>query len=439
MDAGLITILLFVSLVAGLVLGAPITFVLGGLGVLFTFFLWGPHALGVIVSTIYGKAMMSFGLLAIPLFILMGTVLQESGLADRLFGSVHIWMGRIGGGLAAAAVIVCTIFAAMTGIGGAGTVTMGLIALPAMISRGYDKRLALGCIGAGGALGILIPPSIIMIIYGMITRVSVGKLFAGGILPGFLLSFLFIGYILITCKIRPEAGPAFVSEERISWRRKIVATKDTFLAGLLVVAVLGSIFGGVCSPTEGAAIGAIGSLVLMAVYRTLNWQSLKKASYTTLGLTAMVLWIIFGAYCFATVYTALGAPDLINEIVISLPLGYWSIFLMLQIMYFILGMLLDPGAIVMITAPITMPIVYAMGYDPVWFGVIFVMNMQMAYITPPFGYNLFYLKGIAPEGIGIRDIYLAIIPFVLLQAVGLVIVATFPQISLYLPNIIFAK
>jgi len=230
-----------------------------------------------------------------------------------------------------------------------------------------------------------------------------------------------------------------VSEERISWRRKIVATKDTFLAGLLVVAVLGSIFGGVCSPTEGAAIGAIGSLVLMAVYRTLNWQSLKKASYTTLGLTAMVLWIIFGAYCFATVYTALGAPDLINEIVISLPLGYWSIFFILQIMYFILGMLLDPGAIVMITAPITMPIVYAMGYDPVWFGVIFVMNIQMAYITPPFGYNLFYLKGIAPEGIGIRDIYLAIIPFVLLQAVGLVIVATFPQISLYLPNIIFVK
>ena len=206
MDISTITFLLFACMVLGLISGLPIAFILGSIGVLFTIFLWGPYALGVIPTLIFGKAMMSFGLLAIPLFILMGAALQESGMADRLFSAVHVWGGRINGGLAVAAVIVCTLFAAMTGIGGAGTITMGLIALPAMLSRNYNTRLALGCIGAGGALGILIPPSIVMIIYGMICQVSVGQLFAGGIGPGILLALLYIAYILIACKIKPELG-----------------------------------------------------------------------------------------------------------------------------------------------------------------------------------------------------------------------------------------
>lgn len=437
MDIGTITLLLFVTLILGLITGLPMAFVLGGIAVFFTFFLWGPHALGVIATVIYGKCMMPFCLIAIPLFILMGAVLQESGIADRLFGVVHLWFGRLGGGLAVAAVIVCTLFAAMTGIGGAGTVTMGLIALPAMLSRNYDKKLALGSIGAGGALGILIPPSIVMIVYGMMCMVSVGRLFAGGLFPGLLLSSLFITYILVLCKIRPEAGPGIVTEEKITWKRRIFTAKDVLPAAILIIAVLGSIFGGVCTPSEGAAIGAIGSLVCMALIGGLNWQAIKRASYTTLRLSTMVMWIIFGAYCFATVYQALGAPDFVKGVVLALPLGYWGVFILIQGVYFILGMLLDPGAIIMVTAPITLPIVQAVGFDPVWFGVVFVMNMQMAYLTPPFGYNLFYLKGVAPKGISIGDIYLAIIPFIVLQAIGLVMVAIFPGIALWLPNIIF--
>lgn len=436
MDIGLITMLLFVSLMLCLMTGFPIAFALGSIALLFTWFLWGPHALGITVSVIFGKCMSSFILIAIPLFILMGATIQESGIAERLFRIVHLWMGHLGGGLAVAAVVACTIFAAMTGIGGAGTVTMGLIALPAMLSYHYDKRLAAGSIVAGGALGILIPPSIIMIIYGMITGVSIGKLYAGGLFPGLVLSSLFVGYVLLLCKLKPLAGPPL--EEKITWRKKFLATRDLIPVIILISAVLGTIFGGVCTPTEGAAIGAAGSLVCAALLHRLNWTNLKRASYTTLKLTAMVMWIVFGAYSFATIYIALGAPDLILELVLATHLGYWGIFVVVQIMYFILGMLLDPGAIVMITAPITMPIVLAMGYDPVWFGVIFTMNMQMAFITPPFGYNLFYLKGVTTEEMAMtmKDIYLAIIPFVLLQAIGLVIVAIFPQIALWLPNLI---
>ena len=438
MDAGFVTLLLFSFMMLGLISGLSISFVLGSIGVLFTIFLWGPHALGVIPSLIFGKAMMSFGLIAIPLFILMGAILQESGMADGLFGAIHVWGGRLKGGLAVAAVLVCTLFAAMTGIGGTGTVTMGLIALPAMLSRKYDKKLALGCIAAGGALGILIPPSIIMIIYGMITQVSVGKLYAGGILPGLLLSFLYICYILILCKVKPEFGPILVTEGKMTLKKKIYATKSMIPALILILTVLGSIFGGVCTATEGAAIGAAGSIVCMALYGGLNWQAFQRASLTTLRLSAMVMWIIFGAYAFATVYTALGAPDFIQKVVKAMPIGYWGIFALIQVMYFVLGCLLDPGAIVMITAPITMSVVSAMGYDEIWFGVIFVMNMQMAYISPPFGYNLFYIKSIASDT-PIRDIYIAIIPFIILQAVGLIIVALLPEIALWLPNLFFGK
>jgi tripartite ATP-independent transporter DctM subunit len=438
MDESLVTLLLFVFLMIGLISGLSVSFVLGAIGVLFAVFLWGPHSLGVIPSLIFGKGMLSFGLIAIPLFILMGAILQESGMADGLFAAIHYWGGRLRGGLAVAAVIVCTLFAAMTGIGGTGTVTMGLIALPAMLSRKYDRKLALGSIAAAGALGILIPPSIIMIIYGMICQVSIGKMYAGGILPGLLLSILYISYILIRCKINPEMGPVLEGVKKITWGQKLRATRNIIPALVLILAVLGSIFSGVCTPTEGSAIGAIGSLVCMAFYGGVKWEAFKRASLTAVRLSAMVMWIIFGAYAFATVYTALGAPDFIQSVVKAMPIGYWGIFAMIQAMYFILGMLLDPGAIVMITAPITMSVCAAIGFDEIWFGVIFVMNMQMAYISPPFGYNLFYIKSISPDT-PIREVYQAIIPFLILQAIGLVVVCIFPEMVLWPSNLLFGK
>ncbi len=438
MDTGIITVLLFAAMALGLISGLPISFVLGAIGCVFTFFLWGPHAMGVIPNLIFGKVMMSFGLLAIPLFILMGSVLQESGMADRLFSAVHVWAGKVRGGLAVAAVIVCTIFAAMTGIGGAGTITMGLIALPAMLSRGYNKKMALGAVGAGGALGILIPPSIIMIIYGMICQVSVGRLFAGGLGPGLLLAVLYCSYILIRCKIKPEDGPIEETGERErTFREKLHATIPVIPPMVLIIVVLGSIFAGICTATEGSAVGAAGSLGLMVYNRSLNWKTFRSVSLQTLKYTGMVMWIIIGAYCFSTIYMALGADDFIRTVIEKMPGGYWGVFILIQLLYLVMGCLLDPGAIVMITAPLTMPIVEAMGYDPVWFGVIFVINMQVAYISPPFGYNLFYLKAIAPEGVYIKDIYMAIIPYVLLQILGLIICSIFPQIALFLPNLIY--
>lgn len=438
MDAGIITLLLFGAMIFGLVMGLPIAFVLGAVGCVFTFFFWGPHAMGVIPNLIFGKAMCSFGLLAIPLFILMGSVLQESGMADRLFAAVHVWSGKVAGGLAVAAVIVCAIFAAMTGIGGAGTVTMGLIAVPAMLSRGYNHRLSLGVVGAGGALGILIPPSIIMIIYGMICQVSVGRLFAGGLGPGILLAALYCVYVLIRCKIRPTDGPAAATEDTgLTFMQKLRASVPVLPPLILIFVVLGSIFTGVATATEGSAVGAAGSLGLMVYNRSLNWKTFKKVSMDTLKYTGMVMWIIIGAYCFSTIYMALGADGFILEVIQGLPGGYWTVLILIQVLYFVLGMLLDPGAIVMITAPLTVPIVDALGYDPVWFGILFVINMQCAYISPPFGYNLFYLKAIAPKGTMMKDIYLAIIPFILVQLLCLALVMIFPQIALWLPNLIY--
>lgn len=437
MSPGMISLLLALCLFGGLASGLPIAFVLGAIGVVFTLFLWGPDAMSVIPTLIFGKAMMSFGLLSVPLFVLMGFVLQFSGIADKLFNAFYVWSGRLGGGLAVAAIIVCTLFAAMTGIGGAGTITMGLIALPAMIAKGYDKKLALGGIGAGGALGILIPPSITMIIYGMITQVSIGRLFAGGLLPGLLLAALYITYTLVLCKIDPSKGPGMREDEVLSFREKIKATKAVIGPLLLISAVLGSIFSGIATPTEGAAVGCAGSFILMVADGNFSWKMFRDISMGTLKLSGMVMWIVIGAYCYSTIYMALGASEFISTVVADLPFGYWGVFFIIQAVFFVLGMLLDPSAICMITAPILTPIVSAMGYDPVWFGVVFIMNMQCAYITPPFGYNLFYLKSIAPEGITIKDIYMSIVPFIILQLIGLAIVAAFPQIAVYLPNRLF--
>ena len=440
MDVSTITLLLFLCMIIGLFTGIPIAFLLGSIGTIFAYFFWGPQTLSIIPSVIFGKVMMSFGLVAIPLFVLMGAILQESKIAEKLFLTFHMWSGRIGGGLAVAAVVVCTIFAAMTGIGGAGTITMGLIALPAMLLKKYNPRLALGSIGAGGALGIIIPPSIVMIVYGMICQVSVGRLFAAGIGPGFLLACLYVIYILILCNfIRPEHGPSTKIEDRITFKEKLSKSWSVVPPLFLILAVLGSIFWGIATPTEGAAIGAAGSLIFWIATKKASWKGFKEISRTTVSLSGMVMWIILGAYCFATIYTALGAPRLITSFVSDLPFGYWGVFILIQILFFVLGLVLDPGAIVMITAPIVLPIVRTMGYDPVWFGIIFIMNMQMAYISPPFGYNLFYLRSIAPSGIYIRDIYVAIVPFLFLQMLGLVIVCIFPEIALWLPRLIFGN
>ena len=436
MSVTLITVLLFASLVILLLTGFPLAFCMGGLAALFTLLLWSPEALSMISSVAYGL-MDNFILTAIPLFIFMGTVLQSSGIAEDAYEMMYKWIGNIKGGLAIGTVGICTIFAACTGVSAAATVAMGVIALPAMLSRRYDKSIAVGCISAGGSLGILIPPSVLMIVYGVFASESIGRLFAGGVLPGLLLASLFIIYIALRSWLQPHMGPPIPPEERPTWKERFVSLKGMILPLLLIFSVLGTIFKGVCTPTEAAAIGSLGSLLCAAIHRKLSWKVIKEACYSTQRLSCMVGWIILGGMCFSSLYTAIGALDFIKETVSALPVSPYLILVGMQFSLLVLGMILDPGGIIMITTPIYIPVIKMLGFDPVWFGVLFTVNMEMGYLTPPFGFNLFYMKSIAPNDISMGDIYRSIIPFVGLQIVCLVILILFPEIVLWLPDLLF--
>ncbi len=434
MSIEVITLLLFGSLILFLALGLPLAFVLGGVGVVGCYFLWGPKGLFVAAAQTYG-AMGKFSLLAIPLFIFMAMILERAGVADDLYAMMHRWMGPVRGGLAMGTVLICAIFAAMSGVSATATVSMGLIALPAMLKRKYDKIMAMGCICGGGALGILIPPSVPMIIYATLTGESIGGLFAGGILPGLLLTLIFILYIGIRCFFQPALGPALPKEERATWEEKFASLRAVVLPIMIILMVLGSIYAGVCTATEAAALGCLGAIISAAVYRKLNWQMFKESCFRTASLTAMIIWILIGAYCFTSVYTGTGAHELMEHLLLSIPGGRYAILFTMQIVFFILGCILDPAGIIMICTPVFVPVIKALGFDPLWFGVLFIMNMEMGYLTPPFGFNLFYMKAIAPPGVTMTDIYRSIVPFVILQGIGLVIVIIFPQIALWLPSL----
>lgn len=438
MSVGLMTLLLFGSLFLLLGVGMPVAFALAGVTVVYGYFLFGSKAFYIVVTHVYGS-MVNAILLAIPLFFLMAHMLQHSGIADDLYGAVHQWMGGLRGGLAIGTVLICTLFAAMSGISGAATVAMGLIALPAMLKRNYDKRIAVGCIAAGGVLGILIPPSVIMILYAMISRESVGGMFFGGVIPGLLLSSMFIIYIGIRSALQPHLGPPVPPEERANLKQRIISLKSVILPIALVVLVLGSIYTGAATPTEAAGVGAIGAFVCAAILRRLNWRVVIDTIRGTFRVTGMVMWIVAAAAAFTGLYIALGAQALIIEVATGLPVNPWAILIAIQVILFFFGMIMDDFAIVMLCAPIFVPIIKALGFDSLWFGILFIVNMQMAFLTPPFGYNLFYLRGVAPKEVTMSDIYRSIIPFVGLQALGLAVVMIFPQLALWLPGTMVKK
>jgi len=435
MEIGTITILIFASLVAGLLTGLPLVFILGGLAVIFNYFLLGPSSLFMVSSTAFG-VMHDFILTSIPLFVFMGILLQHSGIAEALFDMIHKWIGGIRGGLAIGTVIICTFFAAMSGISGAATVTMGVIALPAMLKYNYNEKMAIGSIAAGGALGILIPPSVLMIVYGIFAGESIGSLFAGGVIPGFLLSLLFIIYIAVRAHLSPEMGPAVPKNERADWPEKLKALKAVILPIILIFLVLGIIFKGIATPTEAAAMGALGALACAAVSKRLSWKILKDSSLQTLTLSCMIIWIIIGGSCLTRTYTAVGAVDFIQQLISTLPVSKYVILVGMQATLIFLGMLLDPGGIIMICTPVFVPIIKSLGFDPVWFGVLFIVNMEMSYLTPPFGFNLFYMKSIAPPSVSMVDIYKSVIPFVLIQALLLLLLIIFPQLVTWLPGLL---
>jgi len=427
------TIILFGALFTLLLTGVPLAFILGGIGVAAAWLFLGTPSLYIITTRIWG-AMNLFPLVAVPLFVFMAGILQRSGLADALYDTIYKWMGGLRGGLAAGTVVIAAVFAAMSGVSAAATVSLGLIALPSMLERKYDKVMVTGAIQAGGALGILIPPSVSMIVFAVFAEVSVGRLFMAGVLPGLLTAAVFIAYILIRCALRPSLGPPLPVEDRASWREKFVSLRQIGLPVLIVLGVLGSIYIGIATPTEAAAVGVLGVIISAAVYRRLNWAMLKEAGFDSLRLTVMIMWISFGAYCYSAIYTALGATEVVEQVLSLMPGGAWGVIVGMQLSFFVLGCMLDPIGIIMITAPIYLPLVTSLGFNPVWFGVLYTMNMEMGFLTPPFGFNLFYMKAVVPPSITMGDIYRSIIPFVGLQALSLAVVMVLPQIALWLPG-----
>jgi tripartite ATP-independent transporter DctM subunit len=433
MSIELLTVLFFGSLLFFLILGVPLTFVLGGVSVIFLYFTWGPESFYLVASKMW-DSMNSFTLVAIPLFVYMAMILERAGVADDLYKMMHLWWGAVRGGLAIGTIGICTLFAAMSGISGAAVVSMGTIALPNMLERKYHKELALGCINAGGGLGVLIPPSILMILYALITGVSVGKMFAAGIIPGLLLALLLSLYVAIRCYFQPQLGPALPKEERGTMREKVQALRAVLLPILIVVMVLGSIVGGLATPTEAAALGVLGALISAIVNRRFSWEMVHDASIRTLRLTAMVMWILFAAHAFSAAYQSMGAQSLIADMMSNIPGGRWGTIVVMQLILFFLGMVLDPLGIMLITLPVFLPIVIDLGFDPIWFGILFIINMEIGYMTPPFGFNLFYLKGIVPPSITMSDIYRSVLPYTMVELVGLGLIMAFPAIALWLPS-----
>ncbi len=434
MGIEVITLLLFTSLLFLLAIGVPVGFALGSLSVVFTVLLWGPAGLGNIPLVIFRQA--SPVLLALPLFLLMASVLERSGIADALYEAIYRWTDFLAGGLAMGTVLICTIFAAMSGVSGAATVSMGLIAIPSMLKRGYNKHLATGSVAAGGVLGIVIPPSVIMIIYASITRVSVGRLFFGGIVPGVLIACMHMAYIGMKCARNPELGPPVPPEERVNVSEKLTSLKSLILPACLILLVLGVIYLGVATPTEAAGIGAFGAFVCAAVYGKLNWKLVNGAIRSTLKITCMVMWVVAAATIFNSLFIAVGGRDLIITVMAGLGVSPWIILIGMHIFLFFAGMVMDDYAIVMLAAPIFAPVAVALGFDPIWFGILFILNKQMSYLTPPYGFNLFYLKGIVPKGISMGDIYRSVIPFIVIQAIGMVLVMLFPKLATWLPSLL---
>ena len=438
MSPEIIAILMFGGLLVGVLLGYPLAIVIGGIGMFAGVVFLGPMVFKMFPLRIIGL-MSDYILLAVPLFIFMGTMMEISGTAERLFGALYLWLGGLRGGLAIATVLMGTILAACVGIIAASTIMMGLIALPSMLQRKYKKDLACGSVCAGGTLGILIPPSVMLVFYGPMSSLSVGKLMMGAFVPGLLLSTLYISYIVIRCLIRPEDGPPMPLEERAV---PLLKKMGILLGGLvppvfIVLAVLGSIFFGVAAPTEAAALGALAATILALAYRRLNWQTLTRSMLQTLRITCMAFLICWGATMFTGTFLRVGGGEVVTNLVLAMPGGKWGAFGVIMFIIFILGMFIDWMGILFVMVPIVTPIGAVLGFDPIWFALMVCVNLQMSFMTPPFAYAIFFLKGITkPEWeVTTGHIIRGVLPFVALIIVGLVLCAVFPQIILWLPGV----
>lgn len=448
-DMSTLTWIMFGSLFVLLMAGLPLAFVAGGLGVVFIYLLGDAAMLNIIPSRIF-PMMTNPDLAAIPLFIFMATMLERAGLIEELFDAVYQWMGGLHGGLAVATIIASTILAAMVGVVGAAIVTMGIIALPSMLKRKYDPEIAMGSIMAGGTLGVLIPPSILAILYAVVAQQSVGELYLGSVMPGLLLSGLYILYVVVRTTLNPKLGPPVPVEERLSTGEKLALLKGLIAPIGLVLVVLGLLFAGIATPVEAAGLGSFGAIGVAMAHRRFSLQALIEASTSTVKATAMVLWIIFGASIFVGLYILQGGQTFITEMILGTGLGSYGILLIMMVLLVILGMFLDWVGILLLAVPIFVPIIKTLTFDGLlglpgptgdevvlWFGVLYLVNMQMSFLSPPFGYALFYIRGVAPPEITMASIFRSSLVFLAIQVLALVIVVVVPGVATWLPGLMY--
>lgn len=435
MSPELTTVLMIASLLV-LLAGFPLAFGVGTVGVFFGLLTTGPGFMYMIAPRVMDGILSAYILAAVPLFIFMGNMMQSSGVAEKAFRILHRWMGGVNGGLAVATVVLAVIFAATTGVVGASETAIGLLAVPSMLKARYSKSLASGSVCAGGTLGILIPPSIMLILYAPMAGVSVLQMFAGAIIPGIMLGVFYIVYIMIRCAINPDMGPSMPPEER-----QAIFTKESLIDGfkyllpplLLVFLVLGSIFFGVASPTEAGAVGSIGATLLGLAYKGLTWKTFKENCYVTIRVTAMIVFIAVAASLFTGAFLSAGCGNVITSTLKSFGLGPWGIFITMLLIILFLGMFIDWIGILMIIVPIFSPMLMTLGFNPLWVGLVICTSLQISFLTPPFAYSIFYLKGIN-VGLDLPDMYRGIVPFVGIQVLVVILIIIFPDICLWLPR-----
>jgi tripartite ATP-independent transporter DctM subunit len=426
------------GVLVGVMIGYPLGLVIGSLGFAIGCMLWGVNLTFQLYYIRIFEILLGYSFLAVPLFVFMGLMLEQSGIADILYDALYLWFGRLPGGLAVTTILLGTVLAACVGVIGASVSMLALVALPAMIKRGYSKDLACGTVAASGCLGILIPPSIMFIIYGPLAEISVGKLFMGAIFPGLLLSALYCLYVIAKCKLHPNLAPTLPADEaRIPLSTKLKKLIFGIIPTVLIVAsVLGTIFWGIAPPTEAGAMGGFATILLCAAYRKLTWKALAETALGTFKISSMILLIGCMSFAFVGVFLKARGGGVVERIILSTPGGEWGAFFAIMFVVFILGFIIDWIAILFIMAPILTPVVKAMGFDPLWFALMVCLNLQTSFMTPPFASAIFYLKGCtSPEmGITMADMFKGVIPFVILILVGLILCVAYPEILLWLPG-----
>ncbi|CAD7023800.1 C4-dicarboxylate ABC transporter [Pseudorhizobium endolithicum] len=435
MSAELIILFMFSSMLLSMLTGQRVFAVIGFVGVVAAAILWGNGGFEMGFAAAM-KLMKWYPLLTLPMFIFMGYLLSESGIAEDLYKAFHVWMGGLRGGLALGTIGLMVIISAMNGLSVAGMAIGATIALPELLKRGYDKIMVSGVIQAGSSLGILVPPSVVLVLYGMIARQPVGQLWLAGVFPGLLLAALFAIYIVIRCHLNPSLGPVLPKEERdLPLSEKLKLLKAGILPFLIFFLMMGLFLMGYTSLVESSAVGALSALAVAAFKRRLGNGVLTRTIEQTLGISCMFMWIILAALCFGAVFDGLGAVRAIEGLLINdWGLSPWTILIMMQLSFILMGMFLDDTAMLVIVAPLYIPLVGKLGFDLIWYGVLYTITCQISYMTPPFGYNLFLMRAMAPPEISLADIYRSVWPFVIVMMIGLAIIMAFPQIALWLPE-----